>query len=458
VSTPKALPKPPVWSERQQGHAVRDLALGQARWVLAREAVESILPPHGQRLLWGLLIGSCLLRMLWLVQPAGQLIFDEAYYVNAARVILAIPPTSEHYQDSPLGLDPNTEHPPLPKLLVAGSMRLLGDNPFGWRIPSVLLGTGSILLLYGIACRLGAGRDVALLAAGLLAFDNLAFVHSRIFTLDVFQVAFMLLGLYWYVSGRPSLAGLGFALAALSKVNGIFGLFAMVGYEALRLSRGDQPWLVGWRPAARRLARMGATFSVAFLLLLGFMDRVWVGYTQPLEHVQRILGYAAMLRRPGGPSDVESYPWQWLWNDTQIPYATLTQEVTLEDEVRETRPVVLFRGAMNPFVLQLWPLGLAWAGYVWWRRRAGAPLGALTLAWFVFTYFPLCLAALFGQRISYIHYFLPTLPAVALAGSYFLLRAGLPRVVLWMYLGAVLLGFYGYFPFKFYPHFPQNPE
>ena len=37
---------------------------------------------------------------------------------------------------------------------------------------------------------------------------------------------------------------------------------------------------------------------------------------------------------------------------------------------------------------------------------------------------------------------------MALAGSYFLLRAGLPRPVTWVYLGAVLLGFYGYFPFK----------
>ena len=139
-------------------------------WDRLGRAVNRLLPGALHlRLLWLLLLASLLLRLLWLGRPDGALIFDERYYVNAARVILGIPPGQNTYTDRPLGLDPNTEHPPLAKLLVAGSMLLLGDNPAGWRMPSVLLGTASILLLYGVARRLGAGRDVALLAAALLA-------------------------------------------------------------------------------------------------------------------------------------------------------------------------------------------------------------------------------------------------------------------------------------------------
>jgi dolichyl-phosphate-mannose-protein mannosyltransferase len=367
--------------------------------------------------------------------------------VNAARVISGIPPGQDTYTDEPLGLDPNTEHPPLAKLLVAASITILGDNPFGWRIPSVIFGTLSILLMYGIARRVSADVSVGLVAAALLAFDNLEFVHSRIFTLDIFQLGFMLLGLYWYVCGRPILAGMGFALAALCKISGAFGILAIVMYEVLLLGGGGK-WRDSLYTALVRLVRMVLAFELVFLLLLGLFDRLWVGYGQPLEHVSRIVSYGTALRRPGGPSGIESYPWQWLWNDTEIPYIKLEQQVKRGDEIIENRPIVLFLGAMNPYVLQLWPLGLAFAVWEWWRRRRGAELGALSLAWFVMTYAPFVAASLIGQRISYLFYFLPTLPAVVLAGSYFLLRAGLPRPVTWAYLAAVLLGFYGYFPFK----------
>lgn len=399
-------------------------------------------------LVWLLVVVSFVLRMFWLTRPDGALIFDERYYVNAARMLAGIPPQQDIYQDKPLYQDPNTEHPPLAKLLVAGSIVLLGDNAFGWRIPSVLFGTASIALMYGIARRVGAGPPMALLAAALLAFDNLVFVHSRVFTLDIFQLAFMLLGLYLYLGGRPILAGVGFALAALCKIGGMFGIAAIVAYEALRLWRGQEPWRKAWRPVAGRLVLLGFTFSVVFIILLGLLDRAWGGYRQPLEHVRHIFNYGTILRRPTGPSGIESYPWQWLWNDTQIPYIRVEQQVKVGDEVREIRPVVLFLGAMNPYVLTLLPLGLAFAAYGWWRRRPGAELGALALAWFALNYLPFVAASVIGQRISYLFYFMPTLPAVALGGSYFLLAAGLPRFMVGVYIAAVLFGFYGYFPFK----------
>ena len=49
------------------------------------------------------------------------------------------------------------------------------------------------------------------------------------------------------------------------------------------------------------------------------------------------------------------------------------------------------------------------------------------------TFLPFVGASVLGQRISYIFYFLPTLPSIALATTVLLIHAGLPRVVLVTY-------------------------
>src|SRR5437660_1600226 len=95
---------------------------------------------HPQAPLWvmGIVsLGSLGARLVYIDKPVDPnthragLIFDEQYYVNAARVILGIHPSGT-YTNVPLFHDPNAEHPPLGKLFIAGTMKLFGDNPIGW--------------------------------------------------------------------------------------------------------------------------------------------------------------------------------------------------------------------------------------------------------------------------------------------------------------------------------------
>ena len=65
------------------------------------------------------------------------------------------------------------------------------------------------------------------------------------------------------------------------------------------------------------------------------MDHFWVGYSQPFEHLSHIVSYAQLLRRQA-PSGVESTAWQWLWNDVQIPYLKVEQQVKAGDRCWRT--------------------------------------------------------------------------------------------------------------------------
>ena len=429
-----AVDQPPRVRGRLGGHLVRVRTLDWS-WVL----------------LTLLLVVALGCRLLWLDKPDGQLIFDEEYYVNAARVILGWPVAPDApYATAPAGFDPNTEHPPAAKLLIAASMWLVGDNALGWRLASVAFGMLSILLLYGVVRQLGAPPRVARLAAFVYAFDNLVLVHSRIATLDIFVVSFLLLGVYAYLAGKPTVAGLACVAATLCKLTGVYSLVALVAFEGLRLLRR---WLEQTgvnRAQLQRLLWTIVVYLVALPVVLGGLDHFWSSsYNNPIAHLDHMVAYGLALTRPEGPQGEESSPWQWLVNDVPMTYLRVDEQVRAQDELQSARALIFFRGAMNPYVIFIAPLAIAYAGYAAWTRRDDGAV--LVLSLFSMTYGPFWPAALLAHRISYLFYFLPTLPAVAIGASHFLYAPQTPRIVRWAYIGAVLLGFSVYFPFRTVP-------
>ena len=64
------------------------------------------------------------------------------------------------------------------------------------------------------------------------------------------------------------------------------------------------------------------------------------------------------------------------------------------------------------------------------------------------SYIPL---AIFTNRIMYIYYTLPLVPALAAGVALLLLRSGLPPLIRWGFLLAYLAGFVAYFPFRQIP-------
>ncbi len=221
------------------------------------------------------------------------LVFDEVYYVNAARVIAGIaPPADQKYYDAPLGDDPNSEHPQLVKVMMAGSIELFGDNPFAWRLPALLLGTVAIVAMFGLVRAAGGSDWLALLAATLMAADNLVLVHGRIGTLDVPVLALMLCAVIAYLRGRPLVAGILVGIGTAMKLVAPYVLVVIVLLELLRalpeIRRAAGPALRG---AARRVGWCVTGAAATFLALLAVLDRLAPPY-DPVT-IRRVGGFAA---------------------------------------------------------------------------------------------------------------------------------------------------------------------
>ena len=321
-------------------------------------------------------------RLAWLPDPCREpcrnarqhvLIFDEVYYINAARVIAGLrPPAGANYGLAPLGDDPNGEHPQLAKLIMAGSIELLGDNPWGWRMPSVILGAIALLGMFALVRAVGGSPWLAVAATALMASDNLLLVHGRIGTLDVFTVAAMLWAVALYLRGRWLLAGAVAGVGMCTKLVGVDALLVVVALEAVRLWRlreGARPRLVEVRQRLARLVGCALASGGVLVGLLALLDRIAPPYDDAnrrligggvFGHLHHILSYAGTLTSPGGPKGIASYPWGWLVDYKPIPYLVVVPAHPSSD-LRDVHPAVHFLGLISPPLLlaALPGLGLA---------------------------------------------------------------------------------------------------
>lgn len=111
--------------------------------------------------------------------------FDEIYHARTAYEFLH-------------GLDTyETTHPPLGKILIALGVAIFGMNPFGWRIIGTLLGIAMLPIMYLFGKKITGNTACAAFSCFLFAFDFMHFAQTRIATIDVYAVFFILLMYYF---------------------------------------------------------------------------------------------------------------------------------------------------------------------------------------------------------------------------------------------------------------------
>jgi hypothetical protein len=234
----------------------------------------------------------------------------------------------------------------------------------------------------------------------------------------------------------------------LCKITGIAGVAMVVIVHAAKFASERRKLARDWSVYFSWFERYIAVYAVSFILLLTILDRIWVGYDSALPHLQYILNYSSALVS-SCPNGIISCPWQWLINQVQIPYLIVSVKVTTDSVTKEFNSVT-FWGAMNPSILYLTIPAIAYSGYAYLKQNRN-DLALLSLIWFLVTYIPYYPAVLFGNRVTYLFYFLPTIPSVCIAISYMIADQNPPKLVVLFYLGVVLVSFYLMFPFKVIP-------
>jgi len=381
------------------------------------------------------------LALLIGVTTPEKFVFDEAHYVPAARQML-----------EPAVREPmlNPMHPPLAKQFMALSVAVFGDNSFAWRYPATLFGALAIVAIYLCGLAMFSRQGPAVAAALIVFFNQMVYVLSRIAMLDIFALAFGLLGVAAFMHGfrkeRPhalfALAGLLLGLAAACKWSGWFPLGVCIGIVAVM--RLMQIWRVNFSDARTsdwyrpdlwpdfKVSHFVLCFVAlpALAYLVTFVPLHGLSPADLIEAQRRILADNA-TSAIADHTYMSAWPsWPFLVRPVWFLFDKLD-----EDQIA----AIVFLG--NPLVL--WPALLALAvvlrDFIVARRWDAF----LILAFYCGLYFSW---VLLPRKLSFLYYYLPAATVSSLALVYVLRRGNCPRWLLWGYVAVAAVGFAAMLP------------
>jgi dolichyl-phosphate-mannose-protein mannosyltransferase len=339
----------------------------------------------------------------------------------------------------------NPMHPPLAKQLMALSIRIFGDVPLGWRYPSVLFGSLTIVAMYLCGLALFAAQVPAVASALLTFFNQMVFVQSWIAMLDIFALAFGLFAIAAFIHGfrkqNPhvwfGLAGLAFGLSTACKWSGLFALAICIAIVAV--VRLMQRWRTqfadgnsdDWYQPDLWPDFRYYHFATCFVLLPAI---VYLSTFVPLYgwSLPDFLEAQRRIFSDNTTTAIAGHTYMSAWPSWPL----LVRPVWyLFDKIGDDRiAAVLFLG--NP--LMLWPalpaLGICVRDWIVTRRA-----DAFLILSFYFG--PYLAWAMLPRTLGFLYYYLPSATVASLALVYTLRRGSSPRWLLWAFVALAFGGF-----------------
>ena len=393
------------------------------------------------------------LHVLVIPFPMSDKVFDEAYYTQAGNDLLD-------------GIASNAEHPFLGKLWGSIGISIFGDNWLGWRIHSVIFGALTVFVFYHFA-NLFIDKRKSLYASTLLVFENIFFIHSSLYLLEVPALFFSLAALYCYFKKKYFIMSFMFALALLSKETSIFFLTSLIFYHTCInikkiFNKKINFKFITFIPVVKK-------FVICLIILSLFTGiPMWIydilykpnNIENPVQHLKYMLDYQSGLSN----IDKDFYPYEYAWNwvlplypEEMIYYdisisknvTSYTDDGIVSSKITTIHPIH-WSGIGN---IPLWLIGF-WctiSGAMYFIiKRIDIKFNSMILIMIFGTYLPYIFISYMG-RIVYPFYFITSVPFIILGISNIINYKKTEKyyIISFIFLLIVLSWFIVFFPLKF---------
>lgn len=399
---------------------------------------------------------------IYRINEPNSYYFDEVYHVVTARAYSQNNPSA--YDPFAPPPEPDTAfdwlHPPLAKLIQAGSIKIFGDNSVSWRLPSALFGTAIIPATFFLAYIL-FGSWTAIFSATVIAFENMNLAMSRITMNDVF-VTFFIVCAFTFTSlyikyGKTKdiiLTSVFLGLALSSKWTGLYAIgviFLFIFFFHLR----------GVLLATARLHLGGVIVKLLLLILFPFLlyiaayGQFWLqGHTtgQFIDLHKQIWWYQnrADLKHTYGSNALFCVPEGLAGPKTWCPWVLDMRPVYFSYEQYGEKAGYIY-SLGNPIVFWIGLLSVSYILGKFIEERKKEYLLVL-LGYFIFW-----VPWIFSPRILFMHHYLPSIPFLAISLGLtlsFMKKVSKLAVVLVIFM--IIFAFFYFYPIT--AGYPIDPD